>query len=274
MMSGQISSAIPADDLRAVVSGPSRARIHWLEAKYELLKMLRLPAFVLPTLLFPLIFYIFFGVAFGHGKVAGLTTMAAYLIATYGAFGVIGASLIGIGAGVATERGQGWLQVKRATPMPLTAWFGAKLALAMLFSAVIVLGLFALGMTFGGVHFAPAVWAKLFVTLIFGALPFCALGLAVGYFAGPNSAPAIVNLIYLPMSFASGLWIPIPFLPGFVQKLALFLPPYHLAQLALNCIGAGTGSPRAHALALAGFTALFLVLATIGYRRDEGKTYG
>ena len=274
MMSGTIGSTVSFDGPRAALRSPSRVRIHALEAKYELVKMLRLPAFVLPTFLFPLIFYIFFGVAFGHGKVAGATTMAAYLIATYGAFGVIGASLFGIGAGVAIERGQGWLQVKRATPMPLTAWFGAKLALAMLFSAVIVLGLFALGVAFGGVHFAAAVWAKLFGILILGALPFCALGLAVGYFAGPNSAPAFVNLLYLPMAFASGLWIPINFLPGFIQKLALFLPPYHLGQLALNCIGAGTGSPGGHALALAGYTVLFLLLATIGYRRDEGKTYG
>jgi ABC-2 type transport system permease protein len=252
----------------------SLLRIHWLELKSEFLKMFRLPAYVVPTLAFPLIFYLFFGVAFGTKSSVGATTMATYLVATYGAFGVIGASLFGFGVSVAVERGQGWLQVKRATPMPLSAWFAAKIGMALLFSAIIVSGLFALGTIFGGVHLAPAVWPRLFATLVAGALPFCALGLMVGYFAGPNSAPAVVNVIYLPLSFCSGLWVPFDYLPKFLQKLAPVLPPYHFAQLALNAIGAGRGSSAGHAGALALFTLLFLILATIGYRRDEGKVYG
>jgi ABC-2 type transport system permease protein len=252
----------------------SLLRIHWLELKCEFLKMFRLPAYVVPTLAFPLIFYLFFGVAFGTKTAVGPTTMATYLIATYGAFGVIGASLFGFGVSVAVERGQGWLQVKRATPMPVSAWFGAKIGMAFLFSCIIVAGLFLLGVTLGGVHLPPTVWPALFVTLVAGALPFCALGLAIGYFAGPNSAPAIVNMIYIPMSFASGLWIPIDFLPKILREFAPLLPPFHFAQLALIIIGVGKGSIVGHVVALVSFTVLFVVLASIGYRRDEGKVYG
>ncbi len=252
----------------------SLLRIHLLELKCEFLKMFRLPAYVIPTLAFPLIFYVFFGIAFGTKSSVGPTSVASYLIATYGAFGVIGASLFGFGVSVAVERGQGWLQLKRATPMPLSAWFGAKIGMALLFSAMIVAGLALLGIFFGGVHFGPTVWPLLFVTLVAGALPFCALGLMIGYFAGPNSAPAIVNVIYLPMSFASGLWIPIEFLPRFVQKIAPMLPPFHFARLALIVIGAAKESPVGHVLALIAFTFIFLALATVAYRRDEGKVYG
>jgi ABC-2 type transport system permease protein len=187
---------------------------------------------------------------------------------------VIGAALFGFGIGVATERGQGWLQLKRATPMPLSAWFGAKLAMAVLFSAIIAVLLFTMGSTLGGVRFEANVWIRLFATLIFGALPFCAMGLAIGYFAGPNSAPAIVNLLYLPMGFISGLWIPITILPKFFQMIAPALPSYHFGQLALMQIGAANGSGATHFFALIGFTVLFLMLAVIAYRRDEGKLYG
>lgn len=249
-------------------------RIHLLELKCEFLKMFRLPAYVIPTLTFPLISYLFFGVAFGTKSAVGSISVASYLIATYGAFGVIGASLFGFGVSVAVERGQGWLHVKRATPMPLSAWFGSKIGMALLFSAIIVAALSLLGIVFGGVNFSPAVWPLLWVTLIAGALPFCALGLTIGYFAGPNSAPAIVNIIYLPMSFASGLWIPFEFLPKLVQKIAPMLPPFHFAQLALIVIGAEKGSAARHLIALIAFTLLFLALATIAYRRDEGKVYG
>jgi len=252
----------------------SLLKIHLLELKCEFLKMLRLPAYVIPTLTFPLVFYLFFGVGFGTKSSIGATKMAAYLIATYGAFGVIGASLFGFGVSVAIERGQGWLQVKRATPMPLSAWFGAKIGMALLFSAIIVAGLGLLGTLFGGVHFAPGVWLLLFVTLVAGALPFCALGLMIGYVAGPNSAPAIVNAIFLPMSFLSGLWIPFEFMPKVLQQIAPMLPPFHFAQLALIVIGATKGSVLNHVLALAAYTMVFLALASVAYRRDEGKVYG
>lgn len=249
-------------------------RTHLIEAKYELIKLLRMPGYIIPTFAFPVAFYFFFGVIFNQGKGGGSAEIAAYLLATYGTFGVVGASLFGFGINVATERGQGWLQLKRTTPMPITSYFTAKIAMAMLFSGTIVLLLFAVGAMFGGVQFAPAVWPRLFAMLVFGALPFCAFGLAIGYFAGPNSAAAIVNVIYIPMSFLSGLWVPIMMLPRPVQAIAHYLPPYHLAQLALGTIGAGEGSAVKHIIALLSYAVLFLMIATIGYERDEGKLYG
>lgn len=249
-------------------------RIYLLEAKSELLKTLRLPAFVLPTLLFPLVFYLFFGVIFGANRADSLS-VSAYMLATYGAFGVIGAALFNFGVNVAVERGQGWMEVKRATPMPPGAYFFGKIATSAIFAAIISLLFFALASTAGGVRLTPATWALLFVALVAGSLPFCALGLAMGYFAGPNSAPAVVNLIYLPMAFLSGLWIPVGMLPKTIQAIAPWLPPYHLAEIALGIIGAGSrGSIAMHILALLGFTVLFLLLARVGYLRDEGKTYG
>ena len=117
--------------------------------------------------------------------------------------------------------------------------------------------------------------AKLVGILVLGSLPFCAMGLAIGYFVGPNSAPAVINMIYLPLSFCSGLWIPFIFLPRIIQQIAHLLPPYHLAQLALSVFGAGQGeSSWVHWEALIGFTLLCLGVARWGFQRDEGKTYG
>lgn len=249
------------------------ARAYVLEAKYELLKLARMPAYALPTLAAPLMFYLFFGVAFGAQNDGGLR-QATYLLATYGAFGVIGASLFAFGVGVAVERGQGWLLLKRASPMPALAYFFAKIAASAAFALCIVLGLFALGAAFGGVRLPPATWLSLASVLVLGVPPFCALGLAIGSLARPNSAPAIVNMLYLPMSFLSGLWIPLAFLPPALRQFAPALPPYHLGQLALSVIGAGGGTWWVHVLALAGFTSAGIGLAALGFRRDEGRLYG
>src|SRR5262245_23562061 len=190
------------------------ARIYALETRYEFLKLLRLPGYSIPTVAFPVFFYLIFGLSFGSGKVAGSVSLATYLIATYGAFGVIGASLFSFGVGVAIERGLGWMLLKRATHMPPMAYFTAKLARSLFFSATIVGLLSALGFGFGGVSIPFAEWLVLAAILIAGAIPFCAFGLAIGYFAGPNSAAPLANLIYLPLGFASGLWIPIEVLPA------------------------------------------------------------
>ncbi|HEV2385907.1 MAG TPA: ABC transporter permease [Candidatus Acidoferrales bacterium] len=263
----------------AIVAAPAasagtRWRIYAKETKYEFLKLWRMPAFVLPTLLFPVMFYVLFGMLF-TSKAGAAGGAASYYLASFGSFAVIAAALFGIGASVAAERGQGWLEVKRASPMPPLAYFAAKVGTSLLFGVVIVLVLFALGAGFSHVRMPLAQAAALAAVEVLGAIPFCAMGLAIGYLTGPNSAPAIVNLIYMPMAFFSGLWIPIEFFPRTLQRLAPALPPYHLGQLALGVIGMGGSEPAwAHLLVLAAFTVLCLAVARAGFLRDEGKLYG
>ncbi len=246
-------------------------RIYGLEAKYEFLKLLRLPMYAIPTLAFPLMFYLLFGLSMKSKTFA----MGTYLLATYGSFGVIGVALFGFGVGIAVERGQGWMLFKRATPMPPLAHVFGKLVMCLIFSTILVAALFTLGLTVGGVDLPATTLAALAGVLIAGAIPFAAFGLALGSWMGPNSAPAIVNLIYLPAAFASGMWIPIQALPQFFQKLAPWLPMYHYSQLALGVIGMAREDNPAKAVAvLAVFTVLSLALAVAGFRRDEGRTFG
>src|SRR5215469_8725765 len=208
--------------------------IYLKEAKYEFLKYLRLRMYTISVLSFPIMFYVLFGLVLNSNQFIAGTRVSVYLIPSYGTFGVIAASLFATAAGLAADRGLGWLQVKRASPMPPFAYFTAKLFTSVIFSTVVVLSLFALGIAFGGVRLSVGAFAKLLGTLVAGSIPFSAMGLALGYFTGPNSAPPTINLIYLPMSFCSGLWVPIIFLPKIVQRFARAMPPYHLAQLAFG----------------------------------------
>jgi len=85
-----------------------------------------------------------------------------------------------------------------------------------------------------------------------------------------NSAPGFANMIYLPMSFCGGLWVPIMMLPHVMQKFALLLPTYHLSQLMLGVFGfASTGGASSHWFGLLGFTLLMLGIAWIAFRRFE-----
>jgi len=142
----------------------------------------------------------------------------------------------------------------------------------MLFALIIVTLLSLLGALFGHVHLPAGTWFTLFLTLMLGTLPFCALGLAVGLRAGGQSSPAIINLIYLPMSILSGLWVPLHLFPHWLQAFAQVLPAYHLSRIALGIVHQGNGgSISAHLAYLAVFTGLCLFSALRGWRRIQDR---
>ncbi|KGO97939.1 ABC transporter permease [Novilysobacter defluvii] len=233
-------------------------RSYVLEAKYEFLRLLRTPMFSLPTLLFPAMFYLLFGVLLNRGNPAAAT----YLFATYGVFGVMGAALFGFGVTVAMDREQGFLMLKRALPMPPGSYVAAKMAMAVMFGVFVALLLALLGAWAGGVSLRSPQWALLLLVHVAGALPFSAIGLYLGTLASGSAAPAVVNLVYLPLSLLSGLWLPLEMLPGVFGTLAPLWPPYHAGQLALKVVGMDAGQPVwLHVGMLALVTAGFFLLA-------------
>ena len=243
--------------------------VYLREAGFQFWDVLRMPAFALPTLLFPTMFYVFFGLIFAK---SGDNQVATYMLATYGTFGIMAPALFGFGVGVAMEREHGVLAMKRMAPMPPLAYLFSKTAMAMLFALVIVLLLFLLAALFGGVALLRAQWFLLMATLIIGTLPFCALGLAVGVRVGGQASAAIINLIYLPMSFLSGLWVPLQFFPHWLQELARIFPTYHLGQTALNIVGQGnSGHFLTHLIYLILFTVACLWFAQRGWRRIQDR---
>src|SRR5579862_1267238 len=133
------------------------AKIYFKEAKFEFLKNLRLRVYTLSVISFPLMFYVLFGLLLNSKESIGAVRVPTYLLATYGTFGVMGASLFGTASGLAADRGLGWLQVKRASPMPPFAYFAAKVILSFIFSAIVISLLFVLGVSFGG---CECLWEK------------------------------------------------------------------------------------------------------------------
>jgi ABC-2 type transport system permease protein len=250
----------------ANLTAPSLLRIQALESWYELLNVLRTPAFALPSLAFPVVFYVLFALVLPGNW--GDAHKASYLLATYGVFGVIGPALFGFGVGLAIEREKGWLELKRVSPMPTLVYFIAKISMSLAFGLAIVCLLSIAAIGFGGVRISPASWLALTAMLLLGTLPFCAMGLWLGTLVKGQSAVALVNLVYLPMSVLSGLWMPLFVFPPLIQKLAVLWPSWHLAQMALGAVGQAQDVRFGlHAAVLLATTAVFLALAALRLRK-------
>ncbi len=245
-------------------------RIFLREARYEFIRLLRTRSFSLSVTGFPVIFYIFFGLIMNRGQYIGGVSVAKYMLAGYAVFGMVGAALFGIGVGLSSELAAGWLELKRASPMPPVAYLLAKCCSAIAFGIIIVSILTVLGITIGHVSISLPEYVRMIALTIAGVVPFACMGMALALFVPFNAAPGIANMIYLPMSFCGGLWIPIMFLPHFLQRFATLLPTYHLAQLMLRAFGyASAGTTTSHWFGLLGFTLIMLGIAAIAFRRLE-----
>jgi ABC-2 type transport system permease protein len=240
----------------------------------EVIQRLRVPGFVIATIIFPMMFFAFFGLP-QLGRQTGGVDVGAYMMASFGAYAVMSVALVSFGVSIATERGLGWNKLLRASPMTPMAFFAAKVLMALVLGFVSLVALFSFATLYGHVSLPAAFWAKLTSLLLLGMIPFIALGLAIGYYASPTSAAPIANLISLPLSFGSGLFVPLALLPGGIRQLAPYLPSYHVAQLGWTLLGAGDGLGYARHLSwIGGYAVVFVALAVIVYRRDEGKTFG
>jgi ABC-2 type transport system permease protein len=245
------------------------------QIKAELLTLLRNPSSLVPTLLFPIMFWVFFGLPNAHQTSDGGFNIGAYILASFAMYSIIQTVLFNLGIFIAIERSTGWYKFQRTTPVKIWVLFAAKLVTVLVLGLIALTLLLTVGAITGGISLSAGAWMSLVARVILGALPFAALAVFIGYMArGAQTASPIINLIFFPMAFGSGLFIPLENLPKIVQDIAPFLPAYHGGQLARVAVGVPSAQGElTHVLALLGFTVLFLALAVWAYRRDEGANY-
>jgi len=243
----------------------------------EFIKLFRVPAFSPTSIVLPSMFYAFIGLGQAKQVMGPNThvTFGEYFLASMALYGVANVMVLGFGISLANERGQKQDLLMQSTPLPAPVYFAAKAvsALVIALMALVVLSLLAAGA--GGAHLDTSQWATLFLRAMLCSIPFIGLGFALGYLAGPNSAPAVTNLIYLPTAFASGLFFPLNLLPKFLQNIAPYLPLYRGAQLVWDAVGAPTagGSLATDWLYMGLYAVAFFLLAFWAYRRDQGNKF-
>ena len=240
-------------------------RAYLIEAKYETLNALRTPAFALPFIFIPVAIYFLFGVLMAGGE-SGQTEsewgpgIVNYLFAGFSVIAVIMPGIFS-GVGLAIEREGGLLKLKRALPIPPGAILIAKCLTSICVTAIALSLVLTVALLTDTITLTLAQIAVIYSVLLVGCLPFCAIGFFIGAIASGSAAPAYGNLLFLPMMWLSGLFIP---LPDFLERFMIIWPAFHLNQLALGLAGIEEFSffpPAMSAAVLLGVTVLFGGLA-------------
>jgi ABC-2 type transport system permease protein len=240
-------------------------KLVWAYFKAETLQLLRLPAYIIPLLLFPSLFFLVLGMPYATDPVT-----ANFLMASYSIFAVQGIMLFQFGAGIAEERELAWYRFLRSLPVSPQIRLGVQILLALAFAIVASIIVIGLALLATPVALTPLGWMRLILALLLGSVPFALLGIALGYWTFPRVVLPVAALLYFGLSFGGGLWIPPGSLPGFAAAISPYLPTRQWGEIAW---AAALGQPWLVQpwLWLLGYTLIFGVSAAWGYWRNKRR---
>jgi ABC-2 type transport system permease protein len=207
------------------------------QIRYELVKFWRDPQAVFFTIALPVVFLVIFAAVFGNETLddrSGLK-VSTYYVPGIIALGVMAAAFVSLAIALVQQRERGILKRLRATPLPPGAFIAARAAIAILLTALIAVVLTLIGRVLYGVTIPSDRVPGLLLTLVVGTAAFCCLGFALsGMVRSANAAPAVANMVTLPLQMISGIFFPVDQIPDAVLAVAKVFPVYHLAQGLLD----------------------------------------
>lgn len=210
----------------------SGMRLFWHQFRFDQKLFWRNPASVFFSVGLPFVFLFLLGAVFGNAEDKdpqyGLLA-DQYLVPAIMTLGIVSASFVNIAMTITFQREMGVLKRLRGTPLPTSQFVMARTS-----SAVINATLIAFVILIAG-HIAYEValtWPRLLGTLVIvvvGSVAFCALGFALTIII-PNqgAAPAITNMITLPLYFISGVFGDTANLPTWLADIGKIFPISHL----------------------------------------------
>jgi ABC-2 type transport system permease protein len=195
----------------------------------------RNPASAFFIFAFPLMFLVIFTALLGHNTVQlGTRTVdtSTYYVSAMSAFAVITACFTNLAIAVTFQRESGVLKRQDGTPMPGSAFLGARIVHALLVSLLLVVLTAAFGRAFYHASIPAGLTLLRFIIVVMaGGATFAALGLALtSFIPNADASGAIVNAVILPLEFLSGIFIAFgDTTPTWILWVARIFPVRHFA---------------------------------------------
>ncbi len=237
--------------------------------RLELVRMLRDARYLALAIGAPVGFYLLFATLFGGQPVPpGQLPPTVGIMVAMGAYGAMWAVLSATGPRIAAEREIGWFTQVRATPLRAWQVLSAKVVASVALALPALVLVFATAALAKGVRLDAWQWIAATLVMWAGSVPFCLLGLAIGYAVSADAAFALSYGIYVGLSALGGLWVPPTVMPAGLRSVAHALPSYQLAQMGWRI--AGDRAPQLSGIAiLAAWAVGAGMLAWVAYRRPQ-----
>jgi ABC-2 type transport system permease protein len=190
------------------------------------------------TFLLPILFFVLLGSVYGKDTIDN-SKGSHYLLAGMLGYGVAATAFAGLAITLVVRRESGVLKRLRATPLPPAAYVAGVLGSTLFVYALESVALIVLGRALFGVPF-PDRLLSLVLTLLLGAVAFAAMALALtGAIRTAEGSSAVVNAVYLPMTFISGAFFSAHSFPAFIRAIADVLPLTYFIRLVRDVMLGG-----------------------------------
>jgi ABC-2 type transport system permease protein len=160
----------------------------------------------------------------------------------------------------------------RTLPLRPRTALAARIAVALAFAVVGALPAILLLVWQASLRVPPAHWPLLAVAVLLGAVAMTGLGLTLGNALPYKAAIATANVVFLPMGFVGGLFIPLELLPGWAATIGLATPIRPWVEVTVPA-AAGVLAPAGWWLALAAWAVTLCGVAGLAYRRDQVQRF-
>lgn len=234
------------------------------ECRLTLRVLFRQPGFWVPTVLFPAMLYAFFGAESGGGR------WAANAMASFAVYAVLGVGFFQFGVGVAQDRESPFARWQRSLPGAAAVPWIARVLASLLFVGLAVGLVIVTAKAMTDVQLGAAAWARLGLVCLISAVTATVMGIALGMFASARAAVPLANLIFLPLAYLGGLWVPPMLMPKAIEAISRWTPTRAMGELSWAAINGTSWEPRYMALLLAWTLAAAALAALVGRRRRGG----
>jgi ABC-2 type transport system permease protein len=210
-----------------------RLLLHQFRAEQKLFWRSRELAFF--TFLLPIVFYLMLASAYGDEDIEGV---GGYQFLLAGMIGYVAAAttFAGLALLLVIRRESGVLKRLRATPLAASTYIAAVLASIIVIYLLEAAILVALARIAFDVPLPGSLLSLVFVLLV-GAGSFAALGVGLtALIRSAEGSSAMVNAIYLPVSFISGAFFTERAFPAVLRAIGDVLPLSHLIRLSRDVI--------------------------------------
>lgn len=203
------------------------------QARFEFKLFWRNPASVFFSVGLPLVFLFLLGAVFGGGDDTDSTyglSADQYLVPAIMTLGIVSVAFMNVAMTVTYQRERGILKRMRGTPLPTGIFIAARACVAVLNALLIAFVILAAGKLAYGIDIDLARIVGTVVITVIGAVAFCAMGFALTVvIPNEDAAPAVTNMIALPLYFVSGVFGQVDQLPTLLADVGRVFPISHLA---------------------------------------------
>lgn len=211
----------------------------WAYFKSEIILLSRKKAYLILSIMLPLVFYLIFTAMLDLPKEYEAKFYKEYMF-SMATFSLSSFCIMTFPLEMIEDKKLGWAKNLFKTPLSLIHYYAGKIMKLMCMFCMSIIALFVTGALYKGVEMSIGEWIGSAILLWIGSSMFLSIGVLISQIKDIQKASAIANILYLGLAVIGGLWFPTDQFPNWLKEISYLTPTYNLRELSLSFTTSGS----------------------------------